>query len=108
VSKDKYSKIIHGFGLTQNLDRVVLEGIKLVLHISTEVKFNSKYNYYILDTTNSRSIENIINYFYNTMKGMKSLEYRIWARSYNKHKGNFKKLSHIKIILIRLTKLLDL
>ena len=30
------------------------------------------------------------------MKGMKSFEYRVWARSYNKHKGDYNKLSSIR------------
>lgn len=30
------------------------------------------------------------------MKGLKSVEYRIWARSYNKHKGEFFKLDLIR------------
>ena len=30
------------------------------------------------------------------MKGMKSLEYRIWARSYVKHKGDFMALEKIR------------
>jgi hypothetical protein len=76
VSKDS-SRIVHGFGVSQKLDRVVLEGIKLLLHIPTKVVFKAKHNYHTLDTTNSRAIENIIEYFSNTMKGMKSVEYRI-------------------------------
>ncbi|MCO8751360.1 hypothetical protein KLO70_18325 [Clostridioides difficile] len=76
VSKDK-TRIVHGFGISQKLDKIVLEGIRHILHISTLVKFKSKHNYYILDTTNSRAIENIIEYFQNTMKGMKSVEYKI-------------------------------
>ena len=101
VSKDS-NRIVHGFGLTQKLDGIVLEGIRLTLHISASVKFKEKYNHYTLDTTNSRSIENIINYFKDTMKGMKTVEYRIWARSYNKNKGNFEKLSSIRDILRKL------
>jgi hypothetical protein len=50
----------------------------------------------MLDTTNSRAIENIIKYFYNTMKGMKAVEYKIWARSYVKNKGNFTELSKVR------------
>jgi LAGLIDADG endonuclease len=108
VSKDPI-RIVHGFGLTQKLDSVVLEGIKLILHIPTSVKFKSKHNYYILDTTNSRAIENIIEYFHSTMKGMKSVEYRIWARSYFKNKGDYNKLSNIRDILRKLkTKLLEI
>jgi hypothetical protein len=101
VSKDK-SRIVHGFGVSQKLDSIVLEGIRRILHISTAVSFKAKHNYYILDTTNSRAIENIIQYFYKTMKGMKSIEYRIWARSYGKHKGDFSKLSSIRNIIRKL------
>jgi hypothetical protein len=108
VSKDS-TRIVHGFGLTQKLDSIVLEAIGLVLHISTTVKYKSKYNHYILDTTNSRAIENIIEYFHNTMKGMKAVEYRIWARSYYKDKGNYTNLSKVRDILRKMkTKLLEI
>jgi hypothetical protein len=30
------------------------------------------------------------------MKGLKSFEYRVWARSYIKHKGDFTKLNEIR------------
>lgn len=30
------------------------------------------------------------------MKGMKAVEFRIWARSFVKHKGNYEKLSKIR------------
>lgn len=50
----------------------------------------------MLDTTNSRAIENIIRYFDSSMKGMKSVEYRIWARTYLKHKGNYTRLQAIR------------
>ena len=50
----------------------------------------------MIDTTNSRSIENLIQYFQRSMKGMKSVEFRIWERSYSKHKGDFKKLEMIQ------------
>jgi hypothetical protein len=30
------------------------------------------------------------------MKGMKSLEFRIWSRSYFKHKGDFVALNNIR------------
>jgi hypothetical protein len=45
--------------------------------MSNTVKYKEKHDYYILDTTNSRAIENIIIYFKHSMKGVKSLEYRI-------------------------------
>lgn len=107
VSKTS-TRISHGFGLTQKLDSVVLEGIRLTLHMPNAVKYKSNYGHYILDTTNSRAIENIIKYFNNTMKGMKSVEYRIWARAYNKYKGDYKKLSGVREIVRKLkTRLLE-
>jgi len=30
------------------------------------------------------------------MKGMKSLEFRVWERSYKKHKGDFEALNKIR------------
>jgi len=98
------TRIVHGFGLTQKLNSIVLESIGLILHLPNSVKYKELHNYYILDTTNSRAIENIIEYFHNTMKGIKSAEYRIWARSYIKHKGNYEKLSIIREMLRNMRK----
>jgi hypothetical protein len=98
------TRIVHGFGLTQKLDKIVLEGIGILLHIKTAVKYKELHNHHILDTTNSRAIENIIAFFKNTMKGVKSLEYRIWARSYTKNKGDHLKLSNIRDIIRKLRK----
>lgn len=38
------------------------------------------------------------------MKGVKSLEYKIWARSYVKHKNDFSKLYEIRNIIRNLRK----
>jgi predicted Zn-dependent protease len=65
--------LVHGFEIIQNLDLIVLSAIGHILGIRTR----SKRTYDILVTTNSRSIENIIKYFQNSMKGMKSFEYRV-------------------------------
>jgi len=86
------NRIVHGFEITQKLDLIVLSAIGYILGIKTY----SKNTYNTVVTTNSRSIENIINYYNNTMKGMKSFEFRVWARSYVKHKGNFIKLNEIR------------
>ena len=103
TNKDS-NRIVHGFGLTQKLDKVVLDGIAIMLHIANPVIFKELHNYYLLDTTNSRAIENIIFFFKDTMKGVKSLEYRIWARSYSKNKSDYKKLFNIRIIIRNLRK----
>lgn len=88
------TRLVHTFEITQKLDQIVLIAIKHILGISTNVKVK-KLGFYSIVTSNSRAIENIIKYYKNTMKGMKSLEYRIWARSYVKHKGNFVALNKI-------------
>lgn len=108
VSKDS-NRIVHGFGLTQKLDNIVLESIRLLFHIPSQVRYKEIHNHYILDTTNSRTIEYIIDYFKDTMKGVKSLEYKIWSRSYVKHKGNYEKLSNIRDTIRKIrTQLLEI
>lgn len=88
------NRIAHAFEITQKLDGIVLQEIGRILSIP-KVTYK-KAGYYTLVTTNSKSIENIIQYFTNTMKGMKSLEFRIWSRSYAKHKGDYKALNNIR------------
>ena len=103
TNKDS-NRIVHGFGLTQKLDKIVLEGIGFMLHINNPVRYKELHNHYILDTTNSRAIENIIVFFKDTMKGVKSLEYKIWARSYTKNKGNYDKLYEIRNTIRKIRK----
>ena len=38
------------------------------------------------------------------MKGVKSLEYRIWARSYTNNKGDYNKLQKIRDMVRKLRK----
>lgn len=94
--KDRYS---HGFGITQKLDFIVLEAIRHILHISTLVRFRHvgllnvlslhdnthfpKSTFYILDTTNKRAISNICKYFQGNLKTVKSLEFKIWKKSFD-------------------------
>lgn len=81
IYKKDVGRMVHAFEITQKSnDRVVMVGIALVLN-STVV---TKKTYTTVKSDSAASIPNIINYFFKTMKGMKSLEYRIWARSFNK------------------------
>ena len=88
-------RLVHAFEITQKLDKIVLIAIKHILGIGTDVQFK-KANHYSVVTTNSRAIENIIEFYTNSMKGMKAVEFRIWSRSYAKHKGNFDALNKIR------------
>lgn len=91
VSKDS-TRIVHAFEITQKLDPIVLKAIAHILGIS----ISKKKLHYTVVTTNSRAISNIIDYYSNTMKGMKAVEFRIWARSYVKYKGDYEKLKKIR------------
>lgn len=104
LTKKDSNRIVHGFGLTQKLDEIVLQAIGFTLHISNPVTYKEIYNHHILDTTNSRAIENIMIYFKDTMKGVKSLEYRIWARSYSNNKGDYDKLQKVRNMVRKLRK----
>lgn len=101
--KKSSNRLVHGFEITQKLDIIVLISIGFILGIS--VRNKNLYNTVV--TTNSRAISNIVHYYKNTMKGMKALEYKIWAKSFVNDKGNFEKLNETrnlmrKIRLIRL------
>lgn len=91
VSKTS-TRIVHAFEITQKLDIIVLEAISRVLGISV----SKKKTYNSIVTTNSRAISNIIDYYSNTMKGIKAVEFRIWARSYAKYKGQYVELHRIR------------
>jgi hypothetical protein len=104
IVKKGATRLTHAFEIVQKQDRIVLEAISLILGI----KVTQKKTYFTVVTTNTDAIKNIADYYFNTMKGMKALEYRIWARSFNKKK-NFESMSKIqnlmrKIRSIRLDK----
>jgi LAGLIDADG endonuclease len=78
-------RLVHAFELTQKLDRIVLEGIAKILHMNV----TDKKTYSTVVTCNKTTIIHIIDYYRDTMKGMKSLEYRIWSRSFSKKKQDY-------------------
>lgn len=90
--KDK-NRISHGFEITQK-DKIVLDAAAQLLN----VKVKTKKTYFTVYADTIKEISNIIIFYHNTMKGIKSLEYRIWARSFNK-KGNEKYMYLSKVLL---------
>ena len=85
-------KIVHGFEISNVFGGIVLYAITRILGIKSKDKYSSSIN-----TTNSRSIQNIIKYFNGTLKGVNSFNYQVWARSYKNHKGDFDKLKKIEL-----------
>lgn len=97
TEKDKNKRIVHGFGITQKYDKILLLNLSNILKIKANVKFNKK-GFYSLDSTNYNDLKFIKKYFFKTMKSKKSLIYRIWSRSF-RDRGKYNKLKKIKSIL---------
>ncbi len=85
-------KIHHTFEINHNMPLIVYLAIGRILGI--KIKYLKPI--YKLVTQNSRAIGNIIKYFRNNLKGFKSFQYRVWARTRIKHKGDYLKLSEIR------------
>ena len=99
ITKKDINRYEMGFGITQKSDFYILYCIKYLLFLSCKIRKKEKHNYYILDTTIKLDILNIIDYFKDTMKGMKSFEFKIWSKCINK--SNTEKLE-IQFILRKL------
>lgn len=84
-------RMVHSFGITQKLDEIILQFFRKKFHISSKVFYTTNH-IYKLETSNSRSIRKIQEFFLNKLNGIKSLEYKIWARSLNSKKNNEKLL----------------
>jgi hypothetical protein len=94
ITQKMSTRLVHAFEITQKLDKIVLQAIVLLLKISTGVK--KKKTFFTIVTTNTETVKFISTYFFKTMKGMKSLEYRLWSRSFNKRKRGFEYLLKIR------------
>jgi hypothetical protein len=75
-------KYCHGFGLSQKCDWYVVLFIQDLLGITAKPRLNKKNGALRLDTTNRRSIHNIVQYFDNTLLGSKHLEFVLWSKAF--------------------------
>ena len=91
-------RIVHCFGVTQKEDLHLLEQLRNLWGIVAKIKLG-KNGAYLLETTNNRVIKHLVVYFSSCFIGMKSVEFRIWERSYKKHKNDYVKLTHIQKII---------
>jgi len=96
IVKKGPKRLVHAFEITQKRDIIVLEAIAMILGL----KVTHKKTYNTVVTTKSESIRNIVEYYHKTMKGMKALEFRIWARSFNKKNNkDFESMSKIQNLM---------
>lgn len=91
VRKSK-NKLVHAFEITQKDEAVLMEGISLVLGL----KVTEKRTYTTIVTTKQERIQFLSGFFFKTMKGMKSFDYRIWARSFTRRERGFDYLFSIR------------
>lgn len=87
--------LVHAFEITLKHDPIVLKAIAEMF----DLKVIKKKMCFTVFTTDTKLIKNISGYFLKTMKGIKSLEYRIWTRSFNKKKKNSEYLLKIRNLM---------
>jgi hypothetical protein len=97
-------KIVHGFLITLSTlnDRFILEEIREIIGVISKVTCN-KNGFWSLDATGKKDIKRIKDYYFKSFKGVTSLYYRIWARSF-RDKGKYSKLLTIQEHLRRIKK----
>lgn len=93
TSKEK-DRLVHGFGITQKLDPIILSEIRKLFGIGSKVKWNQK-GFWSLDSTGYKSLKRIRDYFFKSFKGVTSLYYRIWSRSF-RDRGKYLKLLNVQ------------
>ncbi len=91
IVKKSETRFSHGFGFTQKTDPQLQEAIREFFRIKAKVKWNPN-GFYTLDTTNSRSIQNIQHFYEGRIIGCKTQDFKIWSKSFKKYKGNTGKL----------------
>lgn len=102
VKDSKTGRVVHRFSITQKLDPIILQSIKLLINIFNKVEYRSKYKDYNIESTNSNVIENVISYFSTSdkyLKSFKSFEFIIWARAYRLYKRNWTKLLEVRSLM---------
>lgn len=95
IVKKGPNRLVHAFEITQKLDIIVLEAIAKILGLTV----TKKKTYNTVVTTKAERVKFLVTYYHKTMKGMKSLEFRIWARSFSKNNKNFESLSKVQNLM---------
>lgn len=88
-------RLAHVFEITQKLDIIVLQAISRIL----EIKVVHKKSYNTVIAISQKDLINVVHYFFGTMKGIKSLEYRIWSLSIIKQDKSFATLSKTRNLM---------
>ena len=82
IAVNEKGKMVHAFEVSEKRDLIVCQSLGYIFRADVITK---KTNNTVV-TTETSSIFHLVHYFHRTLKGIKSLEYRIWARSFMKNK----------------------
>lgn len=91
-------RMVHAFEVTRKRDLIVCQTLGYIFRANVITK--ETYNTVV--TTKTSSIFHLVQYFHRTIKGIKSLEYRIWARSFMKQKSSYEYLNRVREVLRKL------
>ena len=95
-------RVVHSFGITQRLDPKMMDFLRYKFHITSNVQ-QTKEGFYKLETTRDSSLQCIKAFFHKKLRGICSLEYRIWSRSM-RDKGNAQALLRVQAQMRKLRK----
>jgi hypothetical protein len=85
-------------GITQKLDKIILNSIKEKFKIPNLVLYRKEHNFYKLESSNSRVLEKAVKFFDSNLLGVKSLEFKIWKRTLKFRKDPIK-LQKVQLLL---------
>jgi hypothetical protein len=94
-------KYQYNFSICQQNSKELLNVIKIILRINSSVYYYEKDKCYYLGTNNKGTIKYIISYVDGYLKGVKSLEFKLWKRAFNNNYNN-NKLEKIQLIMRKL------
>lgn len=84
-------RMVHVFEVSEKRDLIVCHALGYIFRANVITRKTDN----TVVTTKTSSIFHLVHYFHRTLKGIKSLEYRIWARSFMKKKSSNEYLMRI-------------
>lgn len=96
------NRISIDFTISQKLDKNLLILIKGILHFPSNVNYNKSQNMYVLYSSNSRVMTDMVDIFRGKFYGMKSLEFKLWSVANYYKKVSPEKVRKLSNILKRL------
>ena len=82
ITKKEENRYSHGFGITQKGHPYLLHALRKRFRVNAKIQRHKYPGIWKIDTTNKRTIFKLVRYFKGQFKGISSLRYMIWSRSF--------------------------